>query len=87
MALSCPRELRFILDAGIELLRRLPEQAERPLAAGMIPHAGGPHTICARHARHLAQSRDRVCHEVNDELRQGSIEHVIPERQLLRCAA
>ena len=37
----------------------------------------------AGHPRHLAEARDRVRHEVDDQLRQRSVEIVVGERQLL----
>jgi hypothetical protein len=87
VALAGPRELRLILDVAIKLACRCPELAERPVAAAVIPHARRDDTMLARHARHLAQSRDRVCHEVNDELGQGGVERLIAEWELLRRGA
>ena len=39
VTLARTRKLRLTFDVGIELARRLPEQAQWPLAAGMIPNA------------------------------------------------
>ena len=83
MPLVGTRELRLILDVGIELARRIPEQAERPAASRVIPHACSHEPTRARHARHLPKSCDGVRHEVNDELCQRGVELVIAERHLL----
>ena len=87
VALARTRELRLTLDGGIELAGRLPEEAERPLVAGVIPHARRYDAVLARHARHLAKSFDGICHEVNDQLGQGGVECSSFERQLLRRGA
>ena len=87
MALARTRKLRLTLDVGIELADRLPEQAERPLAAGVVPNACRDDSVLAGHARHLAKSHDRVCHEVHDQLCQGGVERSIFKRQLLRRGA
>jgi hypothetical protein len=81
------RKLRLILHAGIKLARRLPEQAERPLAASVIPNARCHDTMLTRSARHLTKSHDGVCHKVNDELCQGGVKGLISKRQLLRTSA
>ena len=62
----------------------LPEPAERPAAAGVIPHARRHDAVAARHARHLPQPGHGLRHEVDDELRQGGVERPIVEGQLLR---
>jgi hypothetical protein len=87
VTLAGTRKLRLILDLGIKLVRCLPEQAEWPLAATVIPNARCHDTTLARHARHLTKSHDGVCHEVNDELCQGGVERMISKRQLLRRSA
>ena len=83
VALSGAREMRFVVDVRVELTRRTPEQAERALTASMIPNACGDDTVAPGHTRHLGQSRDRIRHEVDDELGEGRIERVVRERQLL----
>ena len=87
VAFARTRELRLILDTGIKLPRSLPEQAERPLTAGVIPNAGCHDAWVARDPRHLAESLDGLCHEVNDELGQGRVEGPISKRQLLGRSA
>jgi hypothetical protein len=87
MAFTGTRELRLILDVAIELERRLPKRAERPLAAGVIPATRCDDAVLARPARHLAKTSDQVRHEVNDELRQGGVERVVFKRQVLRRSA
>jgi len=84
VTLAGTRKLRLILDLGIKLVRCLPEQAEWPLAATVIPNARCHDTTLARHARHLTKSHDGVCHEVNDELSQGRVEGLVWERQVFR---
>ena len=81
------RQLGLVLDLGIEVVRGLPEQAERSPVAGVIPHAGRDHAAVARHARHLAEPGDGVRHEVHDELREGGVERAVVERQVLRRGA
>jgi len=87
VSLAGTRELRLILDLGVELARRTPEEAEWPPAPGVVPHARGHDAVGTSHARHLAESRDGVRHEVHDELCQGGVERLISERQLLRGSA
>ncbi len=81
------RKLRLILDVRIQLPRRLPKQAERPLAASVIPNAGRHDTVLTHHARHFAKPPDGICHEVNDELCQRRVERLISKRELLRRGA
>ncbi len=83
MALTGARELRLVVNRGVELTSRLPEHAERALTAGVIPDARGHDTIPPGHARHLGQSSDRIGHEVDDELCEGCIERLVRERQVL----
>jgi hypothetical protein len=87
VALTRTRELRLIRDVAIKLTRCRPKHAQRPLTAGVIPNARCHHAMPARHARHLAKSHDRVCHEVNDELCQGGVERPILKGQVLRGSA
>ncbi len=84
MSRSRARKLGFVFDLGVELARRFPIHAERPLSTGMIPDAGCNDAMLASHARHLAQPGNRVCHEMNDELRQGRVERLVWKRQVLR---
>lgn len=87
VSLAGAGKLRLILDVRVEVTHRIPERAERPLAVGVIPNACGDDTMLARYARHLAKSHDGMSHEVNDELCQGGVEHLISKRQLLRRGA
>ena len=48
----------------------------------MIPDASGHDSSLAGHPGHLAQTRDGLIHEVNDELREGGIEDPVLEREL-----
>ena len=84
VALARACELGFAIDGRVELPRGLPEQAERTLVAAVVPDARGDDAVPPRHAGHLGQSRDRVLHEVDDELREGGVELVVGERQVLR---
>ena len=86
VALAGTGTLRLILDLGIEFARRIPEQAERALTASVIPHACRHDTAWANDAHHFAQPLSGICHEVNDELRENSVECLVRERQLL-CRA
>ncbi len=83
VALASTGKLRLILDLGVEFARRVPEQAERALTASVIPHACRHDTTWANDAHHFAQPLAGICHEVNDELREHSVESLVRERQLL----
>ena len=74
--------LRLSFAVAIELVGRVPEEAEWSFAAGMIPDACGHDSFLAGYPGHLAQARDRVLHEVNDELRERGIEDPVLEREL-----
>ena len=88
MALPCPGQRRFVVDARIELPRRLPEEAQRALPAGVIPDAGRHHATPMRDAGHLGEPGKGVGHEMHRELGEDGVEHPIRERQLLRgCEA
>ena len=55
-------------------------------AGDVIPDAGGDHAVVACHSRHLAQTRDGIRHEVDDELRERCVEGSVGEGQMLgRC--
>ena len=84
MAFAGTRKLRLIHDVGIKLARRLPKQAQRPLATPVIPDTSGNDTVPPRDARHVGQAGNRVCHEVDDQLREGGVERPIRKREVLR---
>ena len=86
VALAGTGKLRLILDLGIEFARRIPEQAERTLTAGVIPHACRHDTAWASDAHHFTEPLCGIFHEVNDELRENSVECLVRKRQLLRGA-
>jgi len=79
------RQLRLVFNVRIELARRCPEEAERPPPASVVPDASCDDAARLRHTGHLAQSDDGISHEVNDKLRQCSIEQPILKRQFLGC--
>ena len=83
VAFACARELRLVLDGGIELAHSLPVHAQRALSAAVIPHGCRHDASLARDTRHLAQSRHGICHEVDDELRERGVERLLGERQVL----
>ena len=83
VALAGTGKLRLILDLGIEFARRIPEQAERALTTSVIPHACRHDTARANDAHHFTQPLSGICHEVNDELRESTVECLVRERQLL----
>ena len=85
-ALAGTGKLRLILDLGIEFARRIPEQAERALTASVIPHACRHDTAWASDAHHFTEPLCGIFHEVNDELRENSVECLVRKRQLLRRA-
>jgi hypothetical protein len=80
MALTGTGKRRFVLNVTVELPRRVPEQAQWSVAAGVVSDTSGNSSSRSRHARHLAHP---IGHEMNDELRQRDIEHPILVRQLL----
>jgi hypothetical protein len=82
-ALASTGKLRLILDLGIEFARRIPEQAERALTTSVIPHARRHDTAWVNDAHHFTQPLSGICHEVNDELRENSVERLVGKRQLL----
>src|SRR5712692_874650 len=49
----------------------------------MIPNAGRHDTLTPGDTRHLCQSSVRICHEMDNELRDGRVERQGRERQLL----
>lgn len=77
LALAGTGKLRLIPDLGVEFARRIPEQAERPLTAGVIPHACRHDTARAGDARHFTEPLCGVFHEVNDELRENTVECLV----------
>ncbi len=82
-ALASTGKLRLILDLGIELARRIPEQAERALTTSVIPHARRHDTAWVNDAHHFTQPLSGICHKVNDELCENSVERLVGKRQLL----
>ncbi len=70
-------QLRLVFDIRIELARRCPEEAERTTSASVVPYASCYDAARLGHTRHLAQPHDGISHEVNDKLRQRSIEQPI----------
>src|SRR6478735_6733349 len=61
----------------VEIPRRAPEEAERPVVAGEVPDAGRDRAAGTGDASHLAQAADRVVHEVHDELGEGVVVEVV----------
>ena len=53
------------------------------MTTGVIPDARRDDTVPPGHAGHLGEPRDRVLHEVDDELREGRVERFARERQPL----
>ena len=69
---------------GVQVAGRRPEVGERAGVAGQVPHGRrDPATRPGRPA-HLPQPRDRVGHEVHDELGHGHVDRVVLDRQ---CSA
>jgi hypothetical protein len=82
------REVAFVCDIRVELVRRRPEHAERPSGACVVPNARCDDASVTGDSAHLAKSLDGIGHEVDDQLCQGGIESPIPEGKLLcRCLA
>lgn len=83
MSMARAGKVGLIVDARVQVASGPPEQAERTQAAGMIPDTGGDDPAGPRDTRHLGQPRDRICHEVHDELRERGINGGVRERQML----
>ena len=83
MAFANACETGFVHDLGVELARCIPEHADRTSAAGVVPDGRRHDTPLPSHTHHLRHSQRGVLHEKDDQLRQGRVEHRIPERQLL----
>ena len=79
------REVGLVVDLGVELPGRVPEGAQRPGTAAVVPHARRDDAAASRDSCQLTQARDGIGHEVDDELRQGGVELVVGKRQLLGC--
>jgi hypothetical protein len=77
---------RLVFDVCVELARRSPEHAERPSPTSVVPHASCDGPVRPRHTCHLAHPHNGIGHEVNDKLRQCSIEPPILKRKRLRCS-
>src|SRR5438552_10011390 len=83
VSFAAPGQARLALHVGKELAYRAPEERERRLLAGVIPDARGDDAAGARYTSHLAETADRIRHEVNDQLGEGGIEGRVRKRQLL----
>ena len=76
-------EVGLIVDIRVERTGSAPEEAERSIDPAVIPHARDDDTASPGHAGHLGQPRDRILHEMDDELREGGVKGIIRERHLL----
>ena len=79
-------EPRLALDRRIEGPGRVPQGLRGPCTTAVIPDARDNRAARPGDASHLPHAGCRVGHEVDDELRESSIERVVRERQLLRGA-
>ena len=75
--------LRFVRGIRIELTGDLPEGAERSALATVVPDTCRHDSAFTCNPGHLAEPRDRIVHEVDDELREHRIERLIRKRELL----
>jgi hypothetical protein len=53
---------RLVVNVGVEVARRVPEQAQRTAATCVIPDARSDDATMTRHSRHLGQPGDRIRH-------------------------
>ena len=67
----------LVLDAAVELASRLPERGNRCSSTREIPDARGDDAVGARHPSHLGDSRNRIRHEVHDQLRERRVERAV----------
>ncbi len=77
------RALRLVVDVRIEFASRRPEAGQRAATLREVPDTGRDDTAGVRDPCHLFDARDRVGHEVDDELGQRRVELPVVERQLL----
>ena len=84
MPLARTGELRLVHDVLVERACGVPEDADRPTPAGVVPDARSHDAVLARDTCHLAEPADRVTHEVDDELRERRVERRVGEREALR---
>ena len=84
VSLAGSGERGLVPRGGIEVAHRRPERRQRPAVAGVVPHARRDHAAGPGHPRHLPQTRDRVRHEVDDQLRQRGVVRRVVEGQRLR---
>jgi hypothetical protein len=83
MAFADTSQARLVVGGRIQLADRGPEHGQRAPAARVIPHAGGDSPARPGDPGHLPQAQHGISHEMHDQLRQGGVEGVIGERQLL----
>ena len=69
--------------SGVDRVRRVPEGAEHRHPAAVVPRAGRDLAARLDDALHLPHAAFGVGHEVDDELREGGVERIVLERQLL----
>jgi len=67
-----------------EVARRAKERRDRRSLAGVVPHARRDGSSASCNSRHFPQTRDRIGHEVNDELRERRVELAVRKGQCLR---
>jgi len=77
----------LVLHRKAEVASGTPEAGYRRPLAGVVPYACRNDAVASCNSRHLAQTRNRVGHEVNDELRERGVELAVLERQRLRWSA
>ncbi len=83
VAFAGAHQARFVVDLRVELTGCSPQRAEWTLTASVIPDASSHDTVLPRHAHHPRHARGRVQHDVDNKLRQGNVERLVRERQLL----
>ena len=74
LALADPGQTRFIDQVGVDLAGGSPVVAQRVTRPTVIPDACRNDTTGFHDPRHLRQARDRVPHEVDDQLREPGVE-------------
>jgi hypothetical protein len=81
MAFVSAGQTGFTGFIGVEFVHGIPERRQGRLPARVVPYARCDHPTLTCDPRHLGQAAYRIVHEVNDELRQGSVELTIGKRQ------
>jgi hypothetical protein len=74
LAATGTRARGLIVDIDVQHPSGLPKRAEWTVSTSVVSDTGRDHSVRLRHAPHLAQARDGIDHEMNDQLRERGVE-------------